>query len=166
MLYCNTVTVAATRRAGAGLGSRALGRACRRAGGRRRWRWGAQAWALGHVGVGAGARRRTQALALGRASVGAGARRRGRWGAGAAGARALGRQARGRVLAGGRAAGRRNGRAGRAGGARGVGERPRRACACRLGVLAGQLGQVGALCTWLSFDSVFDPIRLGIFLSQ
>ena len=33
--------------------------------------------------------------------------------------------------------------------------RPGRACARRLGVLAGQLGQVGAQCTWLSSDSVF-----------
>ena len=44
MLYCNTVTVAATRRAGAGLGAQALGWACRRAGESR-----AQAWALGRV---------------------------------------------------------------------------------------------------------------------
>ena len=40
----------------------------------------------------------------------------------------------------------------------GAGAWPGRACARRLGVLAGQLGQVGALCTWLSFDSVFDPV--------
>ena len=40
-------------------------------------------------------------------------------------------------------------------GARGV--RPGRACARRLGVLASQLGQVGAQCTWLSSDSVFWP---------
>ena len=37
------------------------------------------------------------------------------------------------------------------------GARPGRACARRLGVLASQLGQVGALCTWLSSDSVFRP---------
>ena len=41
MLYCNTVTVAATRHAGAELGVQALGR---RAGGRK-----AQAWALGRA---------------------------------------------------------------------------------------------------------------------
>ena len=40
MLYCNTATVVATRRAGAGLGARALGRACKR------WA-GAQAGAAG-----------------------------------------------------------------------------------------------------------------------
>ena len=39
-----------------------------------------------------------------------------------------------------------------------------RACARRVGVLAGQLGQVGAQCTWLSSDLVFfDSVRLGIF---
>ena len=45
-------------------------------------------------------------------------------------------------------------------GARGLsarGARPGRACVLRLGVLAGQLGQVCALCTWLSSDSVFGP---------
>ena len=74
--------------------------------------------------------------------------------------------ARGR-LEGGRA--RQESAAGRCGereahgvGARGA--RLERACARRLGVLAGQLGQVGAQCTWLSSDSVFlDPVRLGIF---
>ena len=76
----------------------------------------------------------------------------------AAGARARRGRARGAQAAGsilgrhGRAgAGRRRGRWAR-------GARPGRACARRLGVLAGQLGQVGALCTWLSFDSVFDPV--------
>ena len=52
-------------------------------------------------------------------------------------------------------------------GARGA--RPMRAWACLcalVGLLAGQLGQVGAQCTWLSFDSVFGPVRLGIFLSH
>ena len=39
------------------------------------------------------------------------------------------------------------------------GEWPGRACAHRLGVLAGQLSQVGALCTWLSFDR-FDSVLL------
>ena len=42
----------------------------------------------------------------------------------------------------------RTGRAGRAG----------RVGRAGLGVLAGQLRQVGALCTWLSFESVFDPV--------
>ena len=41
MLYCNTVTVATTRRAGAGLSARSLGRACRR-------------WASAQAGAGRG----------------------------------------------------------------------------------------------------------------
>ena len=59
--------------------------------------------------------------------------------------------------------------AGAGSGAHGVGPRgarPGRACARRLGVLAGQLGQVGALCTWLSFDSVFDRFDSVLFLSH
>ena len=62
MLYCNTVTVAATRCAGAGLGAQALGWACRfwageQAGARRRrGRW-AMRGASGRAGAGrAGAR--------------------------------------------------------------------------------------------------------------
>ena len=47
-----------------------------------------------------------------------------------------------------------------------LGAQPGRACARRLGVLAGQLGQVGALCTWLSFDSVFDRFDSELFLSH
>ena len=63
MLYCNTVTVAATQRAGAGLGAQALGWACRRAGGRRAraerrlGRWGTQAWACRAAGSRARAER-------------------------------------------------------------------------------------------------------------
>ena len=61
--------------------------------------------------------------------------------------------------------GQRRGRAGRgARGARGAG--PGHACARRLGVLASQLGQVGARCTWLSFDSVFDRFDSVLFLSH
>ena len=64
----------------------------------------------------------------------------------AAGAGAWSRRARGKQMRGAR------------------GARRGRACSRRLGVLAGQLGQVGAQCTWLSSDSVFlDPVRLGIF---
>ena len=51
------------------------------------------------------------------------------------------------------AIGRRGAREAHGVGARGA--RPGRAYARRLGVLAGQLGQVGAQCTWLSSDSIF-----------
>ena len=76
---------------------------------------------------------------------------------GAAGARCRARQARGA----GR--GKSTAWAREALGVSARGARPGRACARRLGVLAGQLGQVCALCTWPSFDSVFGPVRLSIF---
>ena len=53
----------------------------------------------------------------------------------------------------GRGSRRRRGTGVSAQGARGA--RPGSTCARKLGVLAGQLGQVGALCTWLIFHSVF-----------
>ena len=72
------------------------------------------------------------------------------------------------VGAGGRRAGARGAQAGRRQRAGQAQAGCRRGCACagRLGVLAGQLGQVGALCTWLSFDSVFDRFDLELFLSH
>ena len=109
-------------------------------------------------------------------------------GRGAQGARGV--QASGRVCAGGRAGGRRAGaRGAQAGrrqrarqaqawargagrerseraawvrGARGVGVPVRAGLACWLVSWAS----FGAQCTWLSFDSVFGPVRLGIFLSH
>ena len=90
MLYCNTVTVAATRRAGAGLGAQALGWACRRA--RRRQSAGARG---SRRGAQVGRRWGAQAGMRGRARRASGtagrARRAGSW---AAGARAVGRGAR------------------------------------------------------------------------
>ena len=103
MLYYNTVTVAATRRAGAGSagarqGVQELGR---RAGGHKAW--AERMRAGGSSAHGARSRRwgAQRARAAGAASPGVGAQ----------------------------------------------GAQPGRACARRLGVLAGQLGQVGALCT-------------------
>ena len=96
-------------------------------------------------------------------------------GAGATGARArAGVRARAEAQAAGsqgRAERRRAGGSARDRRRRGAGvgawsARPGRACARRLGVLAGQLGQVGALCTWLSFDSVFDRFDSELFLSH
>ena len=113
----------------------------------------AGAGALGH---GAGVRGRARGAWTG--AQGATGEARGRQGTDARG-RAAGAGARGR-RAGGRSA--RQAGAGRARrtawarGAHGLGV-PGHACARRLGVLAGQLGQVGAQCTWLSSDSVFGP---------
>ena len=122
MLFCNTVTVAATRRAGAGLGAQALGWACRR--------WvGAQGAgrALGRTAAGgarrwAGTRAPKQARADGRA--GRAARQ------GARGAQAAGRQARARQGAGSA----RQGTAGARPGswACGLGMRASQGCALRL----------------------------------
>ena len=107
-----------------------------------------------------------------------------RW-ARAAGERAWGVQASGRAGAGGRAGGRGERSAGgqaaaRAAGAgvgargagceraergawaRGLGMPVRAGCTCWLVSWAS----FGAQCTWLSFDSVFGPVRLGIFLSH
>ena len=149
-------------RLGAGLGVAAgwaLGWACW-ALGRASMGAGALGWALG-AGLGVQARRQQ---ALGRTD-GRGARR-------ARQARRAAGKARKRGGARGRPAGDRARQAGAgrarrtawAHGARGLGVFGR-ACARRLGVLAGQLGQVGAQCTWLSsdsgfwtrFDSVFFP---------
>ena len=47
-------------------------------------------------------------------------------------------------------------------GARGLGVPVRAGWACWLVSWAS----FGAQCTWLSFDSVFGPVRLGIFLSH
>ena len=47
-------------------------------------------------------------------------------------------------------------------GARGLGVPMRAGWACWLVSWAS----FGAQCTWLSFDSVFGPVRLGIFLSH
>ena len=87
-MYCNTVTVAATRRAGAGLGVQALGR---RSGGRR-----GQVWALrrarGADGQALGVQGRAERKACGRqargqalgASASARGERSGRWARGLA----------------------------------------------------------------------------------
>ena len=53
-------------------------------------------------------------------------------------------------------------RAAWASGARGLGVPVRAGWACWLVNWAS----FGAQCTWLSFDSVFGPVRLGIFLSH
>ena len=53
-------------------------------------------------------------------------------------------------------------RAAWAGGARGLSVPVRAGWACWLVSWAS----FGAQCTWLSFDSVFGPVRLGIFLSH
>ena len=160
MLYCNTVTVVATPRAGAGLGAQALGWACRRwagaqaGAGCRHGRWGVRE-ARGQAGKRAGARR---ASVLGRA---------GRACRGAQGARHE-RQARGRAsgdtamlaydTAEGLVATRprllRHGAS--ACNARGY-ARPRRGLGAGWVCWLGQLGQVGAPCTWLSSNSVFGP---------
>ena len=112
-------------------------------------------WAgAGRAGVGAGGRRcgRVGRLGAGRASGHAGAGgRASRRRAGARRAQA-GRRQRVRQAQ----AGRRRGRAGPwawARGVRGLGVPVGVGWACWL----GQLGQVGALCTWLSSDSVFGP---------
>ena len=169
-----------SRRLGAGLGARHSDTARRRAGGLwagragGRWagrtggRWAGRAgrWArraggqAAGVAAGAGARGHSAGVpgwargartGAGRAD-GRGARGQAR-GARTGAGRADGRGARGRARQARRAAARRGAREVHDVGARGA--RPGRACARRLGVLAGQLGQVGAQCTWLSSDSVF-----------
>ena len=136
MLYCNTVTVAPTRRAGAGLGTRALGRAFRR------WA-GAQAGSGRGQSVGGQARSRRwgaqQALSAQRAHA-AGASRARRSGRAGSWARGVGR------------------------GARGVGPRRERAAWVCLCSQAGRAGwsvgpswctvHLAQFSTWF-FDSVF-----------
>ena len=90
---------------------------------------------------------------------------------GAQGARGVQASGRAGAGAGGRA-GARGAQAGRrqrarqaqawARGARGLGVPVRSGWACWLVSWAS----FGAQCTWLSFDSVFGPVRLGIFLSH
>ena len=116
------------------------------------------AWAAGAGAEGAGAtrasgraerRRGARQARNGRAGLGGGG-----GGGGAAGAGLRGRRAGDRARHE-RAAGWRGAREAHGVGAWGA--RPGHACARRVGVLAGQLGQVGAQCTWLSSDSVFGP---------
>ena len=90
---------------------------------------------------------RWQAQACRRAR-GAGHSRTGRAGVGAASARGAGRE--------------RAGIAAWARGAHGLGVPVRAGWACWL----GQLGQFGALCTWLSFDPIFDRFDSVLFLSH
>ena len=112
--------------------------------------------------------RARQASVSGRGAQGRGACER----AGAR-ARAEAQARRGELSTGGQAAAREAGagvgargigreRAERGAWARGVGVPVRAGWACWLVSWAS----FGALCTWLSFDSVFGPVRLGIFLSH
>ena len=76
---------------------------------------------------------------------------------------ARGVQASGRAGAGGRTGAQGRAERRRAGGsARGRRRRGRAGWACWLVSWAS----FGAQCTWLSFDSVFDPVQLGISLSH
>ena len=142
---------------------------------------GAGRWAARRVRAGR-AGRAQQASVSGRGAQGArGVQASER--AGRAGERARGhgrtrrRQARrGALSASGQAAARAAGAGmGARGAGRGRAERAAWACGARgLGVpvCAGwacwlvSWASFGAQCTWLSFDSVFGPIRLGIFLSH
>ena len=108
------------------------------------------------VGRAGGAR---QASVSGRGAQGLGAcRRAGAW------ARADAQARRGARSAGGQAAAR---EAGAGVGARGAGrERAERAAWAHWACWLVSWASFGAQCTWLSFDSVFGPVRLGIFLSH
>ena len=99
---------------------------------------------------------------MGAGSAQAGVSRRTAQGVRGVGARRERRRARHGRAGGHAAAGRRAGAAGGRWGAlaRQAGadaREPRQGCA-RRAACARRLGQVGALCTWLSSDSVFDPV--------